>query len=181
MESERKIFPIKPAPPSTMVFVWIVMVVLVGMMVYFMMMIDGMAWLFLSTFLPIIAIFGIVAMSTRKTRFEITRNGLEITGDWAGETVSWRDLDVAHARIVRFESEPQLKPKWKTVGLAMPGYCSGWFRLYDKSKALIYLTSKEEAVYVPTRKDYSILMSASDNPGFLQALKAGQSKTIRTS
>lgn len=124
-----------------------------------------------SIFLPIIVVFIIGAMATKKTRFVISNKGLEISGDRCGETLSWRDLDVANARIVRFSAEPGFKPKWKTMGLAMPGYCSGWFRLHNKTKALIFLTDKNEAVLVPTGKKYSVLLSSNDNPGLLEALR----------
>ncbi|MEO6181844.1 MAG: PH domain-containing protein, partial [Verrucomicrobiota bacterium] len=75
------------------------------------------------------------------------------------------------ARIVSFEAEPGLKPKWKTCGTALPGYGAGWFRLYNKSKALIFLSDKKEAVYIPTRKDFSVLLSAENNPVLLEALQ----------
>lgn len=174
INSKVQIFPIKPPPRSTMVFAWAVVAGLIGLMIYFMKMIEGMGWLMGSIFLPIIVVFIIVAMATKKTRFEISNKGLDISGDWCGETLSWRDLDVATARIVQFNDEPGFKPKWKTAGLAMPGYCSGWFRLHNKTKALIFLTDKNEAVLVPTRKDYSVLLSSTDNSGLLEALQQGQ-------
>jgi hypothetical protein len=171
MNLNTQIFPIKPPPRSTMFFAWGVVAFLFGILFYFTTMIDGMAWLFASIFLPIIVVFIIVAMATRKTQFEISNKGLEITGDWCGDTLAWRDMDIPHARIVQFDAEPGLKPKWKTAGLAMPGYCSGWFRLYDKSKALIFLTDKKEAIYLPTRKDFCVLLSSTDNSALLQTLQ----------
>jgi hypothetical protein len=173
MTSTVQTFAIKPPPRSTMIFTWGVVAFLFVLMVYFIKMVPEMPALFISTFLPLIVIFGIVAMATRKTRFEISNTGLKITGGWCGQSLSWSELDIANARLVQFSAEPGLKPKWKTAGLAMPGCCAGWFRLYNKSKALIILTDKNEALYLPTRKDFSVLLSSSDNPALLQALQRG--------
>lgn len=119
----------------------------------------------------ILALFILLAVSIRKTRFEISGKGLRIRGDMWGRTLSWTELDVAGARIVSFDAEPGLKPKWKTCGTALPGYASGWFRLYNKSKALIFLSDKKEAVYIPTRKNFCVLLSSADNSALLQALQ----------
>jgi hypothetical protein len=119
----------------------------------------------------ILALFILLAVSIRKTRFEISGKGLRIRGDMWGRTFSWAELNVANARIVLLDAEPGLKPKWKTCGTALPGYASGWFRLYNKSKALVFLSDKKEAVYIPTRKDFCVLLSSEDNAGLLQALQ----------
>lgn len=171
MNSATQTFPIKSPPRSTTVSLWAIVAAMIGLMIYFITMIDGMGWLLGSIFLPLIGVLIIVVFSTRKTRFAISPKGLDITGGWVGQSLSWSELDTGNARIVQFSAEPGLKPKWKTVGLAMPGCCTGWFRLYDKSKALLFLTDKNEAVYVPTRKDYSVLLSSADNAKLLQALK----------
>lgn len=164
-------FAIKPPPRSTKIFMWSVLGFLVAMMCVFIQAVPGMPALFIATFLPIIVIFAVVAMATRNTRFNISSKGLEITGGWCGQSLAWSELDVANARLVRFTAEPGLKPKWKTMGLAMPGCSAGWFRLYNKSKALIFLTDKNEAIYLPTRKEFSVLLSSTDNPALLEALK----------
>jgi hypothetical protein len=54
----------------------------------------------------------------------------------------------------------------------MPGYQSGWFRLKNGEKALLYLTDRSRAVYVPTTAGYSVLLSPDDPDGFLKALTA---------
>jgi hypothetical protein len=171
--SSVQTFPIKPPPRSTMICLWVILTFMAVVMVCFMQMVGGMGWLFGSIFLPIMLVLTIVVLSTRNTRFKISHNGLDITGGWVGQSLSWNELDTSNARMVKFSAEPSLKPKWKTVGLAMPGCCAGWFRLYDKSKALVFLTDEDEAIYLPTRKDFSVLLSAKDNSALLQALQQG--------
>jgi Bacterial PH domain len=59
----------------------------------------------------------------------------------------------------------------RRVGTAMPGYLSGWFRLRDGEKALLYLTDRTRAVYVPTRSGYSVLLSVTEPERFLARLR----------
>jgi hypothetical protein len=56
------------------------------------------------------------------------------------------------------------------MGTGLPGYQAGWFRLRNGEKALVYLTDRRRAVYVPTTAGYDVLLSPEDPDGFLRAL-----------
>lgn len=58
------------------------------------------------------------------------------------------------------------------MGTGLPGYQSGWFRLANGERALLYLTDRSKAVHVPTTLGYSLLLSPDDPDAFLSALKA---------
>ena len=171
MISAMQTFPIKSPPRSASVICAALAIIPIGD--FFIMRNIVPQMMGLNVFLNggILALIILLGVSIRKTRFEISGKGLRIRGDMWGQTLSWNDLDVVKARIVSFDAEPGLKPKWKTCGTALPGYGSGWFRLYDKSKALIFLSDKKEAVYIPTRKDFSVLLSAENNPALLEAIQ----------
>lgn len=49
------------------------------------------------------------------------------------------------------------------MGTGLPGYRAGWFRLRNGEKALLYVTDGSRAVYIPTNRGYSLLLS-SQNP-----------------
>ena len=53
----------------------------------------------------------------------------------------------------------------------MPGYQAGWLRLKNGERALVYLTDKTRAVYIPTTEDYSVLVSPDEPDAFLSALR----------
>ena len=53
----------------------------------------------------------------------------------------------------------------------MPGYRSGWFRLRDGEKALLYVTDPTRVVYVPTTEGYSVLLSVAEPDVFLSSLR----------
>jgi hypothetical protein len=55
----------------------------------------------------------------------------------------------------------------------LPGYASGWFDLASGESALLYLTDRQRAVYVPTDLGFSLLLSPRDPDAFLAALRRG--------
>jgi hypothetical protein len=173
MIAETKTFPIKPPPRSTVVICAAVAIIPIGDFFILKGIIPHLLWLNLLLNGGILALVIWLLLSLTKTRFEISANGLRIRGDMWGKSFAWSEIDVAKAKIVSFAVEPGLKPKWRTCGTALPGYGSGWYRLNDKSKALIFVSDNAEAVYIPTRKDFVVLLSAADNAGLLQALQQG--------
>jgi hypothetical protein len=173
MKNSVQTFAIKPAPRSATIFTAGLCLFFVADMFWLIKSVPGHAAIHVPIHLLIIGAMIYVATSMRKTRFEISSDGLRIHGDMFGQSLTWRDLDITNARIVQFQTEPGLKPKWKTMGTALPGYSAGWFRLYNKSKALVFLTDRTESVLIPTRKDFSVLLSSENNPALLEALKQG--------
>ena len=57
------------------------------------------------------------------------------------------------------------------MGTAVPGYRSGWFRLANGEKALLYVTARERVVHVPTTEGFCLLLSVSEPERFLEHLK----------
>lgn len=108
----------------------------------------------------------------RGSRFEITADGLQLAGDWYGRLVPKAQLRVELARRVDFTREGALRPRRRRVGTALPGYQAGWFQLESGEKALLYLTDRTRAVYVPTTAGYSLLLSPADPDAFLARLRS---------
>lgn len=103
--------------------------------------------------------------------FTLSSAGLVIRGDLYGRTIPADRLRGGAARLVDLRSEPGLVPVRRTMGTAVPGYRSGWFRLADGEKALLYLTTREGIVHVPTAEGFCLLLSVSDPQRFLEHLK----------
>ena len=57
------------------------------------------------------------------------------------------------------------------MGTGLPGYQSGWFRLRNGERALLYLTDRTRAVYVPTTAGFSVLLSPAEPDRFIAALQ----------
>jgi Bacterial PH domain len=145
------IFPIAPAASRYLWFMIPVVVILLGA----------------------VALLATSLRGAQSSTFEIRPDGLRLRGDLYGRFIPKAELRVDLARRVDLAQEDGLRPRWRRMGTALPGYQSGWFRLRNGDKALLYLTDRTRAVYVPTTAGYVLLLSPADPDGFLSALRAG--------
>jgi hypothetical protein len=132
-------------------------------------------YLILVPILLIVLIGGTVATwaawASRHTTFEVSREGITIRGDMYGRFVPKDKMVLKSARAVDLSREQNLAPKWKTNGAGFPGYKSGWYRLKDDSKALVFITDPKSVVYVPTVDGSCLMVSVANPEQFLAALK----------
>lgn len=84
---------------------------------------------------------------------------MRLRGDLYGRFIPAVALRGDEARIVNLAAERELPPVARTMGTGLPGYRAGWFRLRNGEKALLYVTDGSRAVYVPTNRGYSLLLS----------------------
>lgn len=122
--------------------------------------------------IAISAMMGFIAWSVRHSEVTVRGDSIRLFGDLWGRSIPRHQLDLDHARIVDLREEPGLSPRSRRMGTGMPGYASGWFRLANGEKALVYLTAWERVAYVPTREGYSLLLSVERPEQFLSALGA---------
>jgi len=144
------VFPIAPAASRYLWFVVPVSVILIGL----------------------VALFIVSVRGARASSFEVTADGLRLRGDLYSRTIPRSQIDVTGARRVNLTSETGLRPVSRRLGTALPGYLSGWFRLANGEKALLYLTDRAKAVYVPTTAGYSLLLSPADPDAFVATLRS---------
>ena len=104
--------------------------------------------------------------------FDVSPEGLNLKGDWYGRLIPAGQIRGAGARRVDLALEPALAPRLRTMGTGLPGYQSGWFRLQNGEKALLYLTDSTKAVYVPTTAGYSLLLSPAEPDAFVASLQS---------
>jgi len=116
-----------------------------------------------------LVVFGVV--TGMKAQFEVSNTGLRLSGDFYGRTIPLSDLRGGSARRVDIGTESDLQPTRRRMGTGLPGYRAGWFRLRNGEKALLYVTDPAKAVYVPTRLDYSVIVTPQDPEGFLSAIR----------
>jgi hypothetical protein len=130
-------------------------------------------WMMLPILLVIVAAFAAVLLSllgSRSSRFELSSEGLRLRGDWYGRLIPASQLRTTEARRVNFAQEPDLRPRTRTLGTAFPGYRSGWFRLRNGEKALLYMTDQSRAVHVPTTEGYAVMVTPVDPDAFVTAM-----------
>ena len=120
---------------------------------------------------PVFALLALSLLGSRTSRFIVSPEGLRLRGDLYGRLIPAAQLNVASAARIDFARSPDLRPARRTLGTGLPGYAAGWFRLANGEKALLYLTDRTRAVYLPTNAGYSILISPTDPEGFLATLR----------
>lgn len=118
----------------------------------------------------VLAVVAFSLLGPHGARFEVSPDGLRLRGDWYGRFIGADRLIVDRARRVDLAHDADLQPRRRTFGTGLPGYQAGWFRLANGERALLYLTDRSKAVYVPTTEGYSLLLSPDDPDGFLAAL-----------
>lgn len=112
----------------------------------------------------------------RAARFELVPTGLRLTDELYSRTIPWHSLRIEEARRVSFVSDPELKPGWRHAGNSWPGYQTGWFRLRNGERALLYVTDRSNLVYLPTSAGFSVLLSPADPDLFLATLRTHRAR-----
>ncbi len=114
----------------------------------------------------------ITALGPRRARYELSSEGIAFRGDVYGRRlIPASELRGGLARIVDLERDPDLAPRWRTMGTGLPGYKAGWFRLRNGEKALVSLTDTHRAVYLPTSRGFALLVSPAQPDSFLAAVR----------
>jgi hypothetical protein len=133
-------------------------------------------WLIIGLVLVVLAASAtLLLLSARTPRIAFSPQGLTVENSLFGRTIPTEVLKLAEARVVDLERSPELRPKWRTFGVGLPGNSQGWFRLHNGEKALVFIRSGKRAVRIPTTRGYSVLVEPEDPDAFLAALpkKAG--------
>ena len=114
---------------------------------------------------------GYIAYSSRHVTFEIADQHLRIRGDLYGRRVPLSSLMLDQAEVVDLTANRELQFRWRTNGVSVPGYNSGWFRLRNRTKSLAFVTDRRQVVVIPTREGYTLLMSVAQPQEFLVKLR----------
>lgn len=120
---------------------------------------------------PVLLILLYLLFAPRLVRFEVSPEGLRIRGEIYGRLIPAAELDLENARAVDLTADPDRRLGRRTNGIGLPGYASGWFRLKNGEKSLVFVTDKTRVAYIPTRQGYSVLLSVERPHEFLSILR----------
>lgn len=141
------------------------------------------SWLFSGVIglllLGTLILLGATLLTIPQIKFEVSAQHLRIHYPFYGRSIPLQALDLERARIVNLAREPELKPTWRSNGVAVPGFGGGWFKLKNKDKALLFLSQQERAVYLPTTEGYVLLMSPQEPERFLKRLQDNFRRNLR--
>ena len=119
----------------------------------------------------IIGLLAFIGYSSKNVRFEVSDEGLRISRSIYGRFIPREEIVAAGVRVFDLNTESDYQPKRRTNGAGLPGYAEGWFKLQNKEKALLFLTDRSSVVYIPTTKDYSVLLSVREADEFAELIK----------
>ena len=133
------------------------------------------AWWFIAIICIVLAAVFIlmlyIGISFQNSKVIVEGDRIKLVGDLWGRSIPFSKLELAKAKITDLGHDSEYRPKWRTCGTGLPGYASGWFKLANKEKALLYVTRRENVVYIPTTDGYSLLLSVQEPERFLKMLR----------
>jgi hypothetical protein len=119
--------------------------------------------------LPLAAAF--LAHSMHRRRIMLGDKGLLVRRFPWPRWIKLAELDLAAARILDLEEHPELRPVWKIAGTGLPGFRSGLFRLRDRRRATVLLTSWRRVLVLPRRDGTLVMLSPERPDALLQAMQ----------
>lgn len=112
------------------------------------------------------AIWLVIDRLLQRHELSIDDDGLDIRTTLYHRHMAWADLDLAAARVIDIDQHPETKPLWKTNGVAVPGFRSGWFRSRRFRKLFVATAGGWRLLWLPTRLGYTLLLQP-EHPGTL--------------
>ncbi len=107
----------------------------------------------------------------RRHRIALGAQGIEITTTFYRQSLALAELQLAQARVVDLDEHTELKPSWKTNGTALPGFKSGWFRMRNRHKAFVAMTTGPRVLWLPTSKGHDLLLQPRQPQALLDRLR----------
>ena len=121
--------------------------------------------------LVLVGLFGYIAYSSQHVEFVVSPDGLRIRGEIYGRLVPAASLLASNSKSIDLRCESEYRPRIRTNGVGLPGYWSGWFRLRNREKALLFVTDFSRVVYIPKRDGYAVMLIVANVEGFLQSIR----------
>lgn len=129
------------------------------------------SWLSLAVVAAIAPLFW---MSLARRRVWLEEGQLHVVAGLNRSQTAISDLDIAAARKVRLDEQPQSLPGSKRFGTALPGYYAGHFRRGNGCDVFA-LVCGNDALILPRRDGSELMLSLARPQTLLTALEAAQS------
>ena len=130
-----------------------------------------MVVLMLVIIIPLIILtFGILS-SIKNTTLTLTEKELIIKSTFYGRKIPLENIMIDGIKGISLDEDTDYDLSIRTNGTAIPQFKSGWFRLKNREKALVFITDKDSVALIPT-KDYVLLFSMDNIDEFINKIKA---------
>jgi hypothetical protein len=162
MQAEEKTYRIIPASSGVFIFLWALVIFMVAVFSITFANSGFEATSLAISVLVILIVGGVIGFfgyQSRHAYFSLNSHDLRIGPGIYGRTILKSDIIIEEVRVIDLNYDRNYQPKWRMNGAGLPGYLSGWFKLQNGEKALMFVTNRSSVVYIPTNKNYSVLLS----------------------
>lgn len=101
----------------------------------------------------------------------VSGDSLVIRNSLFGREIAGETIRFDETRVIDLARESELQPKWRTMGVGIFKYRTGWFRLRNGEKALAFLGSGKDVLYAPTNSGYVLMFDTADAETLLSKVK----------
>ena len=121
-------------------------------------------------FIGLIALFPAIFYSMKNTTLSLTDKEIIIKTIFYGKKIPLEDILIDEIEKINMKENKEYNISLRTNGISIPNFKSGWMRLKNGKKALVYITDKNNVVLIPT-KEYLILFSMENVEEFIKKIK----------
>lgn len=151
--------------------------IIVGM-VWFGRMDDAGLTELLPAVVIVVLVLGLSIVAMKRRSVCLAGNVLDIRAALFRQLTPVADIDLARARVVDLAEKTELSPFIKTLGMSMPGFHAGRFRLRGKvAKAFCLITDRHRVLWLPFHDGKDQLLLSVERPqALLDALQAAMDR-----
>ena len=149
-----------------------------------LLMVAGLVWFrrmdqegllrFLPALLIVVFVLGLSLLSMKRRSVALIGHVLDVRAALFRERTPIADIDFERARMVDLAERTDLRPVIKTMGMSLPGFQAGRFRLRGKlAKAFCLITDRQRVLWLPLHNGKDQLLLSVERPqDLLDAMRA---------
>ena len=179
-KDNRAIRTFEVIPPPTYATAFLVvlggvlpLLIIVGMLWFRRMDSEGLIR-FIPVLVGVAALMGLSLLAMKRRSVALVDAILDVRAALFHARTPVADLDLERARVVDLADRMDLRPAVKMLGMSLPGFHAGRFRLRGKlAKAFCLITDRQRVLWLPLRNGKDQLLLSVDRPqALLEVLRA---------
>ena len=110
-----------------------------------------------------------IVFSMKLTSISMTDREIVIKSFLYGRKIPIEDVLINEIQTINLRQNNDYNISIRTNGIGLPNFHSGWMRLKNGKRALVFLTNRENVLLVPT-KDFVVLFSMERTEEFIDKI-----------
>ena len=117
------------------------------------------------------AVFCLQRFRMQRQRLLADAGGVDVTTGFIRRRLAWPQLHMDQARVLSLGERPEVKPVFKSRGLRLPGFRSGWYRTRTLRKQLVATAGGDRVLWLPTTQGYDLVLQPRNPQAALARLR----------